>query len=84
MRLSEYKSHLSREYNRVIAYKERIIEQQMTLVGGSDAYINLRNQYQNEALVDLVRNRSEQEPVRIEGTKVTVMVDPVFHGLPFS
>jgi len=80
MRLSEYKSHLSREYNRVIAYKERIIEQQMTLVGGSDAYINLRNQYQNEALVDLVRNRSEQEPVRIEGTKVTVMVDPVFHA----
>lgn len=79
-KLEQYKTRLSNEYNRVIASKELIIEEQMKKHGGSDAYIDYRNQWQNAALVDLVRNRAEQDPVRIEGTAVTVMVDPVFHA----
>ncbi len=80
LRLEKYKENLSHEYNQVIAQKERIIEQQMKKMGGSDAYIDGRDRFQNAALVDLVRNRAEQNPIRIEGTKVTVMVDPIFHA----
>lgn len=80
----EYNKSLSILYNRCIADKEQIMEEQMKKVGGSAMYIAFRDRYQNEATVNLVRNRNISDGVRIDGETVTVMVDPIFKNPPSS
>ncbi len=80
--VDKYNGALSRQYNRCIAGKERIMELQMKTFGEADGYITFRNRYQNTAIVDLVRNRGTSEGVRVAGETVTVTADPIFRNPP--
>jgi len=78
--IDRYNSALSQQYNSCIASKEQIMEQEMKLRGGSENYITFRNRFQNAAIVDLVRNRSSSDGLRVAGETVTVLVDPIFRN----
>lgn len=82
--IEEYNRALSSTYNRCIAAKEQIIEEQMNMAGGSDGYLTLRSHYQNEAIVALVRNRNASDGIQIVGETVSILVDPIFRNPPSS